>query len=471
MKAKLKFGAWLLFSCLLACNMPSTPKEKTNQPPATPTAMKKMVEWAKNAVIYEVNTRQHTKEGTFKALEADLPRLKKMGVDILWLMPIHQIGLKNRKKTPTDLGSPYSAVDYKGVNPDFGTLDDFKSLVKKAHELGMKVILDWVANHTAWDAVWIKDHKDWYTQDEKGNIIVPRDPNSGNSTGWDDVADLNYDNKEMRKAMIDAMQYWIKEADIDGYRCDVAGFVPTDFWNDVRTELDKTKPVFMLAEWESPDLMEKAFDMFYSWNLHHNLHQVALGKEKATKIDTSLEMYHKKYPKDAVPMTFITNHDENSWNGSVKEKFGDGGDAFAVLTFTMEGMPLLYTGQEADNAKRLEFFVKDAVDWKNYPKQDFYTKLIALRHENKALYCGEGAAPMLRIKSSNDDAVYAFLREKENNRVFVIANLSKTPQKISLQGEAHHANYKEYFSAKDITFDKTTTINLKAWEYAVYIKK
>ncbi|MCD4697158.1 MAG: alpha-amylase, partial [Bacteroidales bacterium] len=309
-------------------------------------------EWSKNANIYEVNIRQYTPEGTFKAFESHLPRLKNMGVNILWFMPIHPIGEKNRKGS---LGSYYAVKDYKAVNPEFGTLKDFKSLVKTAHDMGFKVILDWVANHTSWDNQWIYDHPEWYSKDSLGQMIAPFD--------WTDVADLNYDSKPLWDAMIDALKFWVTEADIDGYRCDVAGMVPTEFWERARKELDEIKPVFMLAEAEQADHHKSAFDMSYAWELHHIFNEIAKGKKTGDDLENYFVKNDSVYPSSAFRMTFITNHDENSWNGTVMERMGKTGLTFAMLSYTLPGMPLIYSGQEVGLNKRLEFFEKDKINW------------------------------------------------------------------------------------------------------------
>ena len=227
-------------------------------------------EWSRNSVIYEVNLRQYTPEGTFKAFEQHLPRLKELGVDILWLMPINPIGITNRKGI---LGSCYSIKDYLAVNPDFGTMDDFKNLVNRAHSLGMKVIIDWVANHSSWDNNLITEHPEWYTHDSTGKIISP-------NADWTDVADLDYSQPGIREYMKDAMIFWIKETDIDGFRCDMAGMVPVDFWNNAVPVIKKVKPVFMIAEWDTPEMHDTAFDMTYGWELFHLMNSIARGEKQ-----------------------------------------------------------------------------------------------------------------------------------------------------------------------------------------------
>jgi glycosidase len=328
-------------------------------------------EWSKNATIYEVNIRQFTKEGTFSAFQKHLPRLKAMGVDILWLMPIHPIGEKNRKGS---LGSYYAVKDYKAVNPEFGNLQDFNALVKSAHDLGMKLIIDWVANHTSPDNVWVdQGHKDWYTLDSTGNL----QPTIG--TDWWDVADLNFDNQNMRTEMIESMKYWLTASNIDGFRCDVAGWVPLDFWVTAKQELDKVKPIFFLAESEGPE-QHQAFHMTYAWELHHLMNKIAQGKENIDVLRAYLEK-DKSYPTSAYRMSFTSNHDENSWNGTEMERMGEARFAMAVMAATIEGMPLVYNGQETSLDRRLAFFEKDEIDWTKMDLVSFYDKLLHLHQK------------------------------------------------------------------------------------------
>jgi glycosidase len=416
-------------------------------------------DWSKNANIYEVNIRQYTPEGTFKAFEGHLPRLREMGVNILWLMPIHPIGEKNRKGT---LGSYYAVRDYKAVNPEMGTMDDFKSFVRTAHDMGFKVLLDWVANHTAWDNQWIYDHPEWYTKDSTGQMIAPYD--------WTDVADLNYDEPGLRDAMMDALKFWVAEADIDGYRCDVAGEVPTDFWDRARRELDAINPVFMLAEAEAVDLHENAFDMTYAWELHHIYNEIARGKMNALDVDTYFMKMDTTYPLNAYRMNFITNHDENSWNGTIQERMGDGAAVFAVLSFTLPGMPLLYSGQETGLDKRLEFFEKDTIHW-NYTSawMPFYTRLIALKHNNQALWNGEFGSPYERIKTTADEQVLAFQRQKENNTVVVLANLSGKKVDFTLSSEKPIGTFKNVFTTEKTTFRGMDSLSLDPWSYLLLV--
>ncbi len=411
--------------------------------------------------IYEVNIRQYTPEGTFKAFEKHIPRLKKMGVDILWLMPIFPISEKNRKGS---MGSYYAVADYKKVNPEFGNEDDLHSIIKTAHENDMLVILDWVANHTGWDNKWVTEHPDWYTHDSITGKIVSPVPD------WTDVADLNYDNKDMRNEMVNSMKYWLKNFNTDGFRCDVAMMVPTDFWDSTRVELNKIKPVFMLAEAEQPDLMEKAFDMNYAWNLHHIMNEIAKGKQNADSLRKYFENDINVYPQKIYRMSFTSNHDENSWNGTEYERMPNSYKTFAVLTFVAPGMPLIYSGQEAGLNKRLKFFDKDTIDWSNLEMQDFYQKLIQLKNDNPALWNGEAGSKIQFINTSNLEQILTFKRLKGDNRILVIMNLSDKDAKFHYMEKDFERTYIEYFTGKEIKIKPQETYNLKAWEYWILIE-
>lgn len=450
-KFKNLFFVPLLALALFAC-----------QPAVKPTVIPAHIpEWTKNAVIYEVNIRQYTPEGTFKAFETHLPRLKELGVDVLWLMPVHPISEKNRKGS---LGSYYSVKDYKAVNPEFGTMDDFKALVNKAHEMGFKVIIDWVANHTGWDNQWIVDHKDWYTQDSLGNVIPP-------NPDWSDIADLNFDSQPMRRAMIDAMDFWVRETNIDGFRCDVAWGVPQDFWEAATASLDSIKQVYMLAEDEDhPGLLEKAFESNYAWKLHHIVNEVAQGKKTAADIQKYYTDSVSRYAKGSFPMQFITNHDENSWAGSEYERMGEAVKTLATLTFTIEGIPLIYSGQEAGLKKRLLFFEKDTINWSNLEMQKFYQSLVSLKKNNAALWNGVAGGPKKFVETSAPQQVLAFTREKEDNQVLAIFNLSAQPVEATIQ-LPQAGDYKEYFSGEEKTFEKGSTIKLEQWGYQVFVRK
>lgn len=433
-----------------------TSSAQASRPPAP--------DWAKNATIYEVNTRQFSPEGNFKAVERQLPRLKELGVDIVWLMPIYPISQKNKKGS---LGSPYAVADYKAVNPAYGTLADFKALVTRAHALGLRVILDWVPNHTGWDHVWTKQHPDWYTL-VNGRMIAPIDPKTGKPTDWTDVVDLNYDNPDMRKGMIDAMQYWVRECDIDGYRCDVAGFVPNNFWAELRPELDKIKTVFMLSEWEDePDQFKSCFNMNYGWSMHTMMKAVAKGARTADKIDSLRAANQKRFPAWYYQMLFTQNHDENTWNGTLAESFGPAANAFIVLSSTLEGMPLVYNGMESNLNKRLAFFEKDSIAWGNYAKSDFFETLLTLKHRNRALWNGLAGGKVIKIPTDRDEKVYAFYRQRDNDRVVVVLNLSSQPQSVRISGTGYEGMYTDVFQHQPATLKPDMAISLKPWEYRV----
>lgn len=385
--------------------------------------------WSRQAVIYQVNVRQYTQAGTLAAVQADLPRLKNLGVDILWLMPWQPIGKLNRKGT---LGSYYSISDYTAVNPEFGTLADAKAFVAEAHKLGFKVILDWVANHTAWDHPWATAHKDWFKLNAKGEVYaVTFNEGQPSEEHWEDVIALNYKSEGLREAMIDAMKFWVRETDLDGFRCDVASLVPTDFWVRARHELDAVKPVFMLAESDAIELHSSgAFDMTYSWDLADQVFKkVGKGEAGAPLLKAWLAKQPAGYPAHAYRMRFTSNHDFNSWHGTDAELYGDAYQALAVLTFTLPGMPLIYNGQESRLTKKLEFFEKDPIAWKSYELTGFYQQLIALKHKHKALAVGQYGAPVKLLEAPGD--VIAFERRQGADVVRVAVNLSKVPQVVA----------------------------------------
>jgi glycosidase len=400
------------------------------QSPAPAAAPMEHVAWSRNANIYEVNLRQFTREGTIKAFAAQLPRLKKMGVDILWIMPVQPIGQKERKGT---LGSYYAVKDYTAVNPEFGSMADLKAMVAQAHGLGMHVILDWVANHTAWDNVWVTQHNDWYKKNDKGEIF-PVTFNPGPDVEyWTDVVALDYAKPALWKGMTDAMAFWVREADIDGFRCDVAGLVPVPFWNQARAELNKIKPVFMLAEADQPALHEQAFDMTYAWDLADIFKKIGKGKADARELAAYVSKSAASYPGHSYRMLFTNNHDFNSWHGTDAELYGAAYKPLAVLTATLPGMPLIYGGQEAGLDKRLAFFEKDAIAWDSMSNADFYARLLKLKKDNPALANGQYGAPVQLIATGNDK-VFAFRRHQGANRVQVTVNLSAAQQTFTLDG-------------------------------------
>ncbi len=435
-------------------------KEKMNEPLITQVHH---AVWSIKANIYEVNIRQYTPEGTFKAFEAHLPRLEKMGVKILWIMPINPIGVKNRKGGEGSLGSYYSVKNYTEVNPHFGTLQDFKDLVADAHKRGMHVILDWVANHTAWDNPWATEHPDWYKHNDKGELVSPFD--------WTDVIQLNYKNQQLRRAMIDAMKYWVEKADIDGFRCDVAGMVPVDFWNEARKELDSIKPVFMLAEDEdNTALMKHAFDMNYTWKMLHLDNDIAQGKQHASDLWGYLKWENETYGPNVYRMYFTSNHDENTWSGTAFKRLGKAFQAFTVMDYTIPGFPLIYNGEEAGSDKSLRFFTKDTIDWSHTTYEDFYTTLNKFKAENHALWNGSQGGTLVPLSKGLSQSVFAFYREKDGNQVVVILNLSPVEQEFKLENEAIHGKYHELFTGHKIHIHSDWIFKLEPWHYVVLYK-
>lgn len=418
-------------------------------------------DWDDHAVMYEVNIRQFTKEGTFNALIDHIDRLDQMGVDILWLMPIFPISPEKRKGS---LGSYYSVSDFMETNPEFGTKQDFKKLVEKVHANGMKIIIDWVPNHTGWGHVWLKTHPEYYTQDSLGNIIDPIDPGTGKSWGWTDVADLNYDNKSMRQAHIDALQYWVSDFDVDGYRFDVAHNVPADFLKSVSDTLRAMKSVLLLGESEVAQYRnEGSLDVDYGWELHHVVNDIAKGKKHASAIDTFLSKDRIKNQK-GYHIYFTSNHDENSWQGTEFERMGAAHKALAVFSFTFDGMPLIYNGQEEPLKRRLKFFDKDSIQWKTFSYAPFYKTLFDLKETNKALGNGSSGVPLEKIATHPD--VYAFTKSNEGQSVVVILNLSNKKQQVTFSKDI--SSMKEIFTNVEESFKAGQKLSLNPWEYRVY---
>lgn len=433
--------------------------QKTNSP---------WPEWLDTAVIYEANLRQGTKTRDLKGLQLELPRLKDLGVDVIWLMPIHPISKEQRKGS---LGSYYAVQDYKAVNPEFGTIEDMKEFVRTAHSLGMKVILDEVANHTGADNAWVTEHPEYYVRNEKGEMYGPFD--------WTDVFMLDYTNPGTREAMADALTYWVKDVDIDGYRCDVAGMVRTDFWEEVRPKLEAIKPVMMLAEADKPELLLNAFDVDYAWpmkdvfnaiaatkgvNKYAEEHKENRPKMNAQDIPALIAKQAKQYPQGSVHMNMVTNHDLNSWEGTEFERYGEGLGAFAVLSYTLPGIPMMYTGQEVGFNHPFEFFEQDPVqpDYTANEFTAFYKALNSLRHNNKAM---RSKVPAEFINATKED-ILVFNRENDGDRVMVFANLSgeELPLKAK-KGNFDTKGLKDYFSGSAAELPAT----LKPWQYIVLV--
>ncbi|MEO6837268.1 MAG: alpha-amylase family glycosyl hydrolase [Ginsengibacter sp.] len=414
--------------------------------------------WSAQSNIYEVNVRQYSPQGTFKAFEKSLPRLKKMGVQILWFMPINPIGIEGRKMTSSDLGSYYSVMNYKEVNPEFGTMADWKELVQHAHRLGFKVIIDWVPNHTSPDNPWMKSHPDFYKHDSTGNTVYDAD--------YTDTRNLNYENQELRDTMINVMEFWIKDTKIDGFRCDHVDPMPVGFWKECITDLRKIKDVFMLAESENPKFHYAGFDATYAWNIMWATVEVAQGKYTLKEMDSVLNQNFSNFPKNAERMYFTSNHDENSWNGTEFEKYGDAYKAFAVFSQTMnQSVPLVYSGQEAPNKKRLKFFVRDSINWDHYKMAPFYSTLLHLRQKDEALAAD---AAYKKIPTANDDAIFAYIRQKGKHKIFVVLNLSGEPEHFTIKENEVYGNPLNVFTHQREKLFKNRVYEMQPWDYRVY---
>ncbi len=423
----------------------------------------KKADWIHNTDVYEVNVRQYTKEGTFNAFAKELPRLKEMGVSTLWFMPITPIAQKNKKGS---LGSPYACSDYTAINPEFGNLDDFKALVKTAHSMGFKVIIDWVANHTGWDHVWTKTHPEYFEKDSSGHDFKI-------ASGMDDIIELDYNNPALRKAMIDAMGYWIKECDIDGYRCDLAAWVQLDFWLEAREALEKTKTLFWLAECdpvENPDYYQ-AFDACYTWLWMHKTEEFYKQHQDKHLLDSIVHRYDTTGGPGAIPLWFTANHDENTWNGTEYEKYGDAAKAFAVFSFTRNGMPLIYSGQEMPNLKRLQFFDKGPIDWNGkYELHDFYKTLLTLHKNNPALRTADSAVTTFDLQTSAPDNVMAYVRKNGSREVLTVLNFSKHQVHCSVNDDHLSGKFSNVFSKAGVDFSLNKNFDLQPWEYLVFEK-
>jgi glycosidase len=415
-------------------------------------------QWSYNSNIYEVNIRQYTAEGTFKAFAEHMPRLKDMGVEILWFMPVTPISLKDRKGV---LGSYYAVADYTAINPEFGTLEDFKTIVKEAHDLGFKVIIDWVANHTGNDHAWIEKHPDFYVRDENSTIISPH--------GWDDVSELDFTNEQMRRAMIDAMQYWITTCDIDGFRCDMAHLVVIEFWVSAKQELNKVKPgLFWLAECEEQNY-HTVFDATYTWMWMHKSEENYKANLNVDEYMQLLKNYDDTFIPEALRVFFTSNHDENSWNGTEYEKYGEAAQMFAVFSCTWNGLPMIYSGQEMPSYKRLKFFEKDDIQWSGvFSLHEFYKKLLSLRKTNKALRAGDPAVITKRIPTNYDEKILAFQRICNNEAILVILNFSEYITQVRLVESV--GAYRDVFTGEVHEINDSSLLTTGRFGYHVFEK-
>ena len=427
--------------------------------------MYKNPEWSYSAILYEMNIRQFTTEGTFRAASERLPFLRSIGVDAIWLMPIYPIGEEDRKGS---LGSYYSIRDYKGVNPEFGSEADLRDFITKAHALGIKILFDWVANHTARDARWISERPlDWYERDSEGRAKVPWD--------WSDTAKLNYTNREVWRGQIDAMRYWVEQFGIDGFRCDMAMLVPIEFWQEASAELHSIKSdIFMLAEAEEDNLFEGAFNMSYQWNIHHIMCDIAKGARRVWDLRNAMHAERQRYPREAMRLSFTSNHDENSWSGSEQSRFGRALEVMTAMTFLMPStMPLIYTGQEVGYDHSFAFFDRDPIPEELYKEgyaTELYRRLADLKHSQRALDSGQRGGDVIEIENNAKDCMMTFVREVDDSRVVAIVNLSPYTIHADFRTGIYAGKYRDAISGERVILDEHVERDIAPWHYQILVK-
>lgn len=479
----MKYLIFPLLICFVIFSCKKESKQKTQDNAETETSSFEPIsnEILESSVIYEANIRQYSEEGSFEAFTKDIPQLKELGVKVIWLMPVYPISMKRRKATPDlsiediedpeekkkYLGSYYAIADYTATNPEFGSFEDFDKLVKTAHDNGMYVILDWVANHTGFDHHWIEEHPEYYMKNDKGEITDPLNPETGETWGWTDVAHLDYRNKDLWKAMKDEMAFWIEKHNVDGFRCDVAGNVPTPFWDYAVPKLRDLKPIFMLAESEDKDLFYESFEMGYNWEGHHIMNEIAQGKMNVKDWDAYMTKIDTTYQKDDYLMNFVTNHDENSWNGTVEERMGEAANAMIAFSYTIPGMPLIYSGLEYDLDHRLKFFEKDEIPKTKGENWTLLEQLGELKNTNLALHGAKQAAAYKRLSTSNNANIMAFERAKSDDKVVYIANFSDEKQEFTLD---YDGQFRSLIDGKTIELNAETSYEFEPWQYWVLIQ-
>lgn len=452
-------SAWRIvaFAAIVAVFPCSLRSAEEARPCADRTALG-VPEWMRHAVVYEVNVRQYSAAGNFAGVTQDLPRLKQLGVDVLWFMPIYPIGEHNRKGP---LGSYYAVRDYTAVNPEFGTEADFRQLVDAAHAQGFRVLLDWVGNHTAWDNPLAQAHPDYYLHDAKGSFVPPT------GTDWSDVIQLDFSNPGVLDYQFSAMAHWAKDFGVDGFRCDYATGVPTEFWEKLFPRLRQIRPdLFFLAESELPQHQVAAFNASYAFEMMHTINSVAQGQAGVSHIDDTLARTRATFPTGGALMYYTTNHDENSWNGTELERLGGGTKTFAVLSFMLDGIPLIYDGQETGLDRRLKFFERDPIDWHPSPMADFYRQLCQLRHVAPALTTG---AAMRRLPTTHNESVYAVLREATGSRVVAFLNLTARDATATVFDPALAGAWRDWFTGETVDLTATTSLDLPAWRFRVLV--
>ena len=458
------------FSCLAALSVfafPLSAQEATISDPYAPTPYVQIEhpDWTREAVLYQINTRHFTPEGTFRAAIDELPRLKALGVDILWLMPIHPIGEENRKGT---LGSPYSVKDYYDVNPEFGTKADFRAFVDAAHAAGFKVILDLVANHTAWDHPLRQQHPDWYEKTLTGEFRPTP------WWDWSDIVDLDFSQPGVREHIGGAMEYWVRDFGVDGYRADVAGYVPLDFWEGMRARLDAIRPVFLLGEVQQTAWHRAAFDATYAWDWHNTSKNVAKGNGNATSFYGYYAENESLWPRAAMRMTYIENHDSNAWEGTIYENYGDALEAMTALSFTGEGLPLIHNGMEACNAKRLEFFEHDPIAWDQNPDCTYgalLRDLIAFRDANPVLHNMPWGARMHKLENDAPEQLLSWVRQADGDQVIGLFNFSAKPVSATVDSAVLEGDYLAFRSDETTRMDGTLPVELGPWEYRLLARR
>lgn len=462
-------GAMALLLILTACTSPGPrPRPSYSQPTVSrpePDMSQGHQEWSYNRGIYEVNLRHFTEEGTFAAFAAHLDRLQQMGVGIIWFMPIHPIGQENRLGS---LGSPYSVKDYLAVNPEYGTLDEFRSLVAEIHARDMRVIMDWVPNHTSWDSVLTESHPEWYRTDEEGNFIIPP------GTNWSDVIQLDHSQPGLLEYMIEAMSFWAGDVGVDGFRFDAVSYVPGNFQIRLNNALKARYPdIFLLAEAEGDRFREYGYSGNFAWSFYGFeggiLPQVRSGQAGPQDLTAFYEQEHESYP-DYYRMYFTDNHDENAWHGTTYERFGEAVDAFSVMVHTAGGIPLIHNGQEAALRDSLAFFEKDLIDWGSYEKQDFFATLLELRRTNQALWAGGSGGDFEPIAVSGDPDVLAYARRRDGDSVLVLVNLDGDSARVDVDDSSTYGDWQDVFSDATISLEQGFSVELPGWGYVVYAR-
>ena len=417
-------------------------------------------DWVRDAAIYELNLREFSNEGTLAAAETQLPRLKALGVRIVWLMPIHPVG---RVRPAGPLGSPYAVRDFRAVDPAYGTLGDLQRFVARAHGLGLKVILDWVADHSAWDNPLVAAHPDWYVHDAQGRLASPA------WFDWGDVVQFDYRSPALRRYMADSMAYWVREADVDGFRADAAGLVPLDFWEQASAELDRIRPMFMLAEWETRDLNYRAFDMTYAWSWEKVMQDIAAGRADVQALRGYYAWDVRSWPANAIRMQYVSNHDTHASEGTEYERFGPALDAVIALSVIGDGMPLIYNGQEAGNRARTRLFERHPIAWRPSAQGDLYARLLQLKHAHPALWNRPWGGRMVEVRNDDASHVLSFTRSRGGETLLAVFNLSAKAShaKLALGSDAAASHWR---SSEGKAATPLNGVKLAPWSYQLFWK-